>query len=134
MKKKYDDMIDLPRHVSKVRQRMSIENRAAQFSPFAALTGYDEAVKETSRLTDDRVELDENAMAIIDMKLNMLSDKTDELREVSITYFKTDPKKKGGTYITEVVGVKKVDSLERRLVLENDNKIFIDDILDIDIE
>lgn len=129
----YDDIINLPHHVSSTRPRMSSENRAAQFSPFAALTGYDAAVKETGRLTDKRIELDDNAMAQLDMKLHMLSDRISQLPEVSITHFKEDEKKDGGVYITTMGRIKKIDIYKRLIVFEDDDKVEIDDVIDIDI-
>lgn len=93
---KYDDIIDLPHHVSKVHPQMSRENRAAQFSPFAALTGYEEAVKEMGRLTDRRMILDEYKKEEIDRKLRVLKEHMDI--KVSITWFVSDPFKEGGAY------------------------------------
>lgn len=133
----YDDIINLPHHVSTTRPRMSRENRAAQFAPFAALTGYDSAIKETSRTVDKKIELDENAIEDLDHKLQMISDQLShrhvENPEVCITHFVKDKKKSGGTYITTNSQIKKIDSFERVVVLVNGNSIKIDDILDISV-
>ena len=134
MSEPYDDIINLPHHVSSKHPQMSIENRAAQFSPFAALTGYDAAIKETSRTTDQRIELDESAMADLDMKLHMLTDRIADQPEISVTYFQKDEKKGGGTYVTAVNHVNKIDAFEMTIFLANGEKISIDDILDIECD
>jgi len=113
---------------------MSIMNRAAQFAAFAALTGYDAAVKETARLTDERIELDENALDDLAMKLSMLADMINDHPEIAITYFRPDEKKEGGAYVTAVGAVKKLDEYERVIVLMNGEKIPIVDVLDIECE
>lgn len=109
----YDDIIDLPRHVSTTRPQMSRENRAAQFSPFAALTGYDAAIRETARLTDEKIELGEGAVADLDMKLGMLADLIDDHPEIAMIYFRPDEKKSGGSYVTVAGALKKIDEYER---------------------
>ena len=100
----YEDIINLPHHVSKTRPQMSMLDRAAQFSPFAALTGYDAAIKETGRLTDEKIEMDEDRKAALDMKQAYLIEMIDEQPEISVTYFLPDTKKSGGSYVT-VTGV-----------------------------
>ena len=130
----YDDIINLPHHTSTSRPHMSAYDRAAQFSPFAALTGYDAAITETARLTDKRVELDEYSKADLNERLCMIQDQMDEQLEVSITYFQPDKKKSGGAYITSTGCVKKIDEYERTVVMQDDTKIPIDDILKIDGE
>jgi hypothetical protein len=106
---KYDDIINMPHHVSATRPQMSRENRAAQFSPFAALTGYDAAVLETARVTEQKIELGESAIDELDMKLNMLADMIDSHPKVSITHFVPDTKKDGGSYVTTTGAVKRID-------------------------
>ena len=128
----YDDIINLPHHVSASRPRMSALDRAAQFSPFAALTGYDDAVKETARLTDERVELDESSKAALNERLLMIQGQLDDQPQVSIIYFQPDDKKAGGTYITATGSVKKIDEYERTAVMKDGTKISIDDIIKID--
>lgn len=128
----YDDIINLPHHVSASRPRMSALDRAAQFSPFAALTGYDDAVKETARLTDERVELDESSKAALNERLLMIQGQLDDQPQVSIIYFQPDDKKAGGTYITATGCVKKIDEYERTAAMKDGTKISIDDIIKID--
>ena len=131
---KYDDIINLPHHTSPKRPRMSMIDRAAQFSPFAALTGYDAAVKETARLTDRRIELTEDSRAALDRKQQLLVDNLAEHPEVSVTYFVPDERKAGGAYITNTGSVKKVDDYLRLLILTDGTKIPLDDILDMESE
>jgi len=111
---------------------MSAHDRATQFSPFAALTGYDSAITETARLTDIRVELDEDSKAALNERLCIIQDQMDEQPEVSITYFQLDKKKSGGAYITATGCVKKIDEYERTVVMLDDTKISIDEIFEID--
>lgn len=128
----YDDIINLPHHVSASRPRMSALDRAAQFSPFAALTGYDDAVKETARLTDERIELDESSKAALNERLLMIQGQLNDQPQVSIIYFQPDDKKAGGTYITATGCVKKIDEYERTAAMKDGTKISIDDIIKID--
>ena len=130
--KGYEDIINLPHHISPTRQQMPMSDRAAQFSPFAALTGYDAAIKETGRLTDERIELDEEALTALDMKYQLLIDAFDDAPEVTITYFQPDERKAGGKYITATSAVKKADDFERRITMQNGTKIPMDDVLSID--
>jgi hypothetical protein len=108
-KGKYDDIIDLPHHVSYRHARMSRIDRAAQFSPFAALTGYEAAVQETARLTEGQKELDETALAVLNEKLRLLADLIEDKPQVSITYFRPDERKQGGAYLTVEGSVKTID-------------------------
>ena len=130
----YDDIIDLPHPVSATRSRMSIANRAAQFSPFAALTGYDAAISETARLTSERIELDEGDIAILDSKLSILKDMIADHPDIAVTYFQADKKKAGGSYVTVSGAVKKIDDYESAIVLMNGKKITIEDIIGIECE
>lgn len=130
----YDDIINLPHHNSPAHPRMSLTNRAAQFSPFAALTGFESAIEETARHTDKRIELDENSLAALDRKLQLLAKQMSDLPEAAITFFQPDQKKAGGRYLTLVGVVKKVDNYEKSVVLMNGKKIMIADILDIECE
>ena len=111
---------------------MSMMDRAAQFSPFAALTGYDAAIKETGRLTDEKIEMDEEALNILNMKFQILVDSLDDEPEVTFTYFKPDERKAGGAYIEVTGTVKKVDDFERLIVMQNGMKMPMDDILNIE--
>lgn len=131
---RYDSIKKLPHYQSVTRPHMSLYDRAAQFSPFAALTGYDDAVKETARLTDTKAELDEYEKAAINERLNRIQDTFDVQPEVSITYFLPDKKKSGGAYITVTGCVKKVDEYEHVVVMRNGTKVPIDDIAEIDGE
>lgn len=128
----YEDIINLPHHVSKTRPQMSMLDRAAQFSPFAALTGYDAAIKETGRLTDEKQELDDDTKAALDMKQAYLMEMIDEQPEISVTYFLPDTKKAGGAYATVIGKLKRFDEYERLLILTDGKKIPMDDIADIE--
>ena len=128
---KYDDIINLPHHQSKNRPHMSMADRAAQFSPFAALTGYDEAVKETARLTDRKQELSEEDMAALSAKMALLKERISKQPEVTVTYFIPDGKKVGGAYSTICGKVKRIDDFERTLTLTNQTIVPLDDIADM---
>ena len=132
MSNKYDDIINLPYPQSASRKRMSMTDRAAQFSPFAALVGYEDAVEETARLTDERLELAEDMKAIIDAKLGAIVDKINERPTVTITYFVPDEKKSGGKYVTATDKAKSVDELERTISLSEKGAIPIENIRSID--
>mgnify|MGYP000883885929 CR=1 FL=1 len=134
MNKRYDEIINLPHHVSKTRPQMPMSDRAAQFAPFAALTGYDAAIKETGRLTDERIELDVEVLSALDMKYQILMDALDEEPEVEITYFKPDERKAGGAYVTATGAVIKVDDFERRITMQDGAKIPMNDVLSIEGE
>ena len=128
----YDDIINLPHHQSLTRPHMSAYDRAAQFSPFAALTGYDDAVAETARLTDTKVELDEYSKEALNERLNMIQESLNEQPEISITYFLPDKKKTGGAYITTSGCAKMIDEYEHIVLMRDGIKIPIDDIAEID--
>ena len=128
----YDDIINLPHHVSTTRPQMSMMDRAAQFSPFAALTSYDAAIKETGRLTDEKIEMDEEALNILNMKFQILARCLDDEPEVTFTYFKPDERKAGGAYLTASGVVKKIDDFERMIVMRNGMKMPMGDILNIE--
>lgn len=134
MNGKYDEIMGLPHHVSKTRPQMPMSDRAAQFAPFAALTGYDAAIKETGRLTDERIELDVEALSALDMKYQLLMEALDEAPEVTITYFQPDERKAGGKYVSAVGTVKKIDDFERRITMRDGTRIPMDDVLSIDGE
>ena len=123
----YSSIIDHPHHQSATRPRMSMTARAAQFSPFAALSGYGEAVDETARLTEEKVVLDEDAVAEINRKLVM----TKDAAQVAITYFAEDVLKEGGTYVVAAGEVKKIDTAERKVIMKDGTVIPIEDIFDI---
>lgn len=123
---KYESIINLPRPSSKKHKPMAMIDRAAQFSPFAALTGYDDAVKETARLTDTEMERDEDLMALLNNKLNILIEKEYEYPEITVEYFLPDDKKSGGAYRQISGTFKKVDMAERNIVFASGEKIPID--------
>ena len=131
MNNRYDEIINLPHHVSKTRPRMPMSDRAAQFAPFAALTGYDSAIKETGRLTDERIELDEEALTALDRKYQLLMDTLDDAPEVTITYFQPDERKAGGQYVSATGTVKKVDTFGRRILLQDGTRIPLDSVYDL---
>ena len=131
MSSKYDEIMSLPHHVSKTRSQMPMSDRAAQFAPFAALTGYDDAVKETGRLTDDKIELEENSLNELNAKIQLLRESLADVPEITFTYFKPDERKAGGAYLTTTGTVKKLDDYERLIVLQNGTKLPMDDIWDI---
>ena len=120
MKNDYSDIIDHPHYVSKTRPQMSELERAAQFSPFAALTGYDAAIQETGRLTDERMEIGEEEKAMLDRKQQYL------LEIIS------DKRKSGGAYVSVTGKLKRLDDVERMLVLTDGKKIPLDDITDLE--
>ena len=133
MSSKYDEIINLPHHVSRTRPQMPMADRAAQFAPFAALTGYGDAVKETGRLTDEKVELGESALDALNVKLARLREHLASAPEVTFTYFKPDERKAGGAYLTTKGVVKKIDDYERVIVLRDGTRLVLDDILDMEI-
>lgn len=130
----YDDIIDLPHHVSNTRSHMSMRDRAAQFSPFAALTGYDAAIRETGRLTESRIDLSEESRAALDRRQSFLMKHISEHPEVTVTYFVHDERKAGGAYITVTGRVKRVVEDMRQLILLNGMKIPFDEIIELESE
>ena len=131
MNNRYDEIMGLPHHVSKTRPQMPMSDRAAQFAPFAALTGYDSAIKETGRLTDERIELDEEALTALDRKYQLLMDALDDEPEVTIIYFQPDERKAGGQYVSATGTVKKVDTFGRRILLQDGTRIPLDSVYDL---
>ncbi len=129
----YDDLIYLPHHVSKTRKPMSMAERAAQFAPFAALTGYEESLNETARITDQKIELDENAIEELDARLQFLADHLSDKPEITAVYFVKDEKKSGGAYVEVTERVKKIDATSRTLLLEIGTVIPIDDLFSLHI-
>ena len=129
----YDDIIDLPHHVSDTRPRMSRLDRAAQFSPFATLTGYGAAIKETARLTDERSELGEYELMELNAGIHMLMERIDEHPQVESTYFKPDERKDGGAYLTVKGRAKRLNEYERFILLEDGTEIPFDDIYKIEL-
>lgn len=137
---KYDDIINLPHHVSASHPQMSLLDRAAQFSPFAALTGHDAAIRETQRLTEEWVDLDEDEKKLLDEKLQMIRESLsvgkDEhsLPEIIFTYFKPDEKKSGGAYLSAQGKVRKIDEYSHQVILEDGTALAIEYIVGIEGE
>ena len=134
MSGKYDDIIALPHPEPRTHPRMSLHDRAAQFSPFAALTGHSAAIAETGRLTDSRITLDESEMARVDAALQRLQELLPQAPAVSITYFVPDERKTGGSYQTITGVVRRIDTVNSVLLLTDRREIPIADIFDITIE
>lgn len=128
----YDDMIDLPHPTSKKHPRMSIRDRAAIFSPFAALSGHGAAIVETARLTDRRMELDEDTKEELDQKQAVLMEHIEEQPEVTVTWFQPDERKEGGAYLTVTGRLKKIDEAERTLTLLDGMSILLEDVVGIE--
>ena len=128
---KYKDIIDLPHKQSSKRPHMSLSDRAAQFAPFAALTGYDDAIVETGRLTDKKIELSEEALYLLNAKYQILLAHLADNAEIILTYFVPDKNKSGGAYVEKQGVVKRLDTFERQLILCDGTKILMDDILTI---
>ena len=129
---RYDDIINLPHHVSSKRPQMPILERAAQILPFSALTGYEDAVKETARLTDTRIELEESEKDLLNTKLHVLLDNLATEPKVKITYFLPDGRKSGGKYVSKMGTVIKIDLYNRQIKLEDETVIPLDDIFAIE--
>jgi len=131
---KYGDIIALPHHRSTRHPHMPLADRAAQFSPFAALTGHGEAIRETARLTDSKTELSEEVKTYLNARLSFLSENIKEHPEISVTYFLPDERKAGGAYVSKIGFVKKINEYEHTLVMQDGIVIPIDDIVAIDGE
>ena len=127
----YDDIIDLPHHVSKKHKQLGKDSYAAQFSPFAALTGYDGIVSEAARLTDERIELGETDLEILSTKLQIIAKHIKERPEITFTYFLKDEKKSGGSYLIKTGNVKQINDVERLLLFTDGSKLPIDDVVDM---
>jgi len=132
MSSKYSDMFNMPHHVSEKRPKMSIKDRAAQFSPFAALTGHDAAIRETARVTEQRIILDESEKNILDEGLKIIASNIGNKPEISLVYFREDELKDGGSYeeITDIVV--KIDYYGRVIVMKSGISVNFDDIYKID--
>lgn len=131
---KYDDIISLPHHVSPVHPPMPVGDRAAQFAPFAALTGYEEAVEEAARLTDNRTELNMDRIEELDRELRRLKEHIKERPKAEIIFFKPDERKAGGAFVTAYGEVKKIDEYLGKVIMEDGSIIPIGDIYEINTE
>ena len=130
MKNPYEDIIALPRHVSPTRPQMSMRDRAAQFASFAALTGFDDAIRETGRLTDEKPVLSEEARGLLNRKLQRILAECPEA-ELEILYFVPDGKKAGGACRTVTGRIRQIDEIGRTIVLSDRTAVPMEDVLDI---
>lgn len=122
----YDDIINMPHHVSPSHPQMPDSERAAQFSPFAALTGYEGAIEETARLTEEKHEITDSVRDALDCSLTALMQRPDPDRKIDITYFVPDSKKDGGEYVTETIQIRRIDFAAREIVTSDKRRIGID--------
>ena len=127
----YEDIVNLPSHISEKYPQPTMEDRAARFAPFAAITGYEEMVLEEARVTEERIDLDEGTLSQLNEKLNMIQEFLDEEPEVTITYFEPDKKKSGGAYVSITGIVKRIDEYEHLVIMTDGKKINIEDIYGI---
>lgn len=132
--KSYEDIINLQHHVSTKHPHMSLEERSAQFAPFSALTGYEDCVEEAARLTDDRIDIGEDAREILNKKIANIIKIIDKKQKIKVTYFIPDDKKSGGKYTTIEKKIKNIDQINQELILINGPKIKLHDIIDISKE
>lgn len=130
---RYDDIINLPHHVSTTHTPMPVADRAAQFSPFAALTGYEDAIDETARLTQDWIELDENEKERLNEKFQQIREQLPTHPQVIFTYFEPDQKKQGGAYLTIEGRVKKIDEYRGAFILEDGREVLIESIVGVEM-
>lgn len=132
---KYDDILYLPHHVSPTRHRMTMAERAAQFSPFAALIGYEGAVRETSRMTNSKIDLSEDEKTVLDRKQQLILAMLEqgEQPSLTITYFQPDKKKDGGEYVTITGNLKKVADTDGKIILMDGIEINFSQITNIEI-
>ena len=131
MEKKYEDMVYMPHHVSLRHPHMSRRNRAAQFAPFAAVTGHEESIGEVARYVEEKIELDDNQKELVDNKIRAVFNSAGEKRKVSIIYFKRDKRKKGGGYFIVRGFIEKFDEWTREVVMVRNVRIPVEDIYDI---
>ena len=128
----YEDIVNLPPHISKRHPQPTMMDRAARFAPFAAITGYEEMVLEEARVTEERIDLDEGTLSLLNEKLNMIQEFLDEEPEIKITYFEPDKKKAGGAYIDIIGTVKRIDEYECLVIMTDGKKIRIEDIYSLE--
>ena len=128
----YEDIINMPHHVSTTHPQMPLTDRAAQFSPFAALTGHGAAIQETARLTDAFRELDEDRKVQLDELLQLIRENQSRKSEIEVTYFQADSKKSGGAYVTVQGRVKKIDDYNHRILFADGTEVLMENILAIE--
>ena len=134
MQRDYSDIINLPHHQSSTRKRMSMHDRAAQFAPFSALTGYEAAIKETARITERKSELDEDTLIELNRRMLMVLDNIDMKPFIMVKYFIADKKKQGGTYEIYKGNIRKIDDLKHILIFDDEKKIAMDCVVSIEGE
>ena len=132
MSSTYDDLLNLPHHTAAVQPAMPMQNRAAQFAPFAALVGYDAIIRETARLTDEKADLDESIKAELNEKLRLLLELLPQQPEVTITYFQPDGRKAGGSYRTVTKIVRKYRSIDNMLIMMDGAQIPVNEIVSLE--
>ncbi len=130
---KYQDIIHLSRPRSQRHPHMSAHDRAGQFSPFAALTGFEAAIAETQRLTDSRITLEEGAKELLDQRMQEILEGIETQPLVKILWFRYDPRKTGGEYITHTGQVKKVDTYNRQMLFTDGSAIPLEEIFSISL-
>ena len=130
---KYDDILNLPHHVSNTRPHISMHDRAAQFSPFAALTGYDDTVRETARLTDEKLELTADRINDLNQKIAFLKEHAEERPPITVEYFIPDEKKSGGKYVTLSGEFRRIDEYNHNMVFTSGEEIPLNDIFSIEL-
>ena len=128
----YSDIIDHPHYQSKTRPHMPMSSRAAQFSPFAAVVGYDDAVEETARFTDSMIELSEDEIVLLNEALGRLRETIGEKPQIKVTYFVPDAKKEGGEYVAKSGVVKRIDEYENVLIFTDGDKVALSDIIKVE--
>lgn len=131
---KYEDIIRLPHPDPKNHPRMSMHDRAAQFSPFAALTGHGDHIREKARLTDGKAEMEEDELALLDERIRCLREHLAEKPQVTVAYFRPDERKDGGAYLTVTGTVRKIDEYEHRILFDDGTAVDIGEIYDIDVD
>ena len=131
---KYDDIINLPRPISKTHKPMPRKDRAAQFAPFKALVGLDDEVDEAARLVDKRIELDENEKEILNERLLIIAENITDRPLIRVTYFVPDEKKEGGRYVTDSASVKKLDTIEKTIVFTDGRTVHMSDIFSVELD
>lgn len=134
MSGKYDDILHLPHPTSAKHPRMPLSDRAAIFSPFAALSGHGAAIAETARLTEQRIELDEDTKAELDRRQAVLTEHIEERPEITVTWFQQDRRKEGGAYLTTTGQLKRLDEIQRVLILTDGTRIPLDDVIGLESE
>ena len=125
---RYDDIIGLPHHRSAVRPHMPLADRAAQFSPFAVLSGYGAVIAETARLTDRRIELDEDEKTVIAQKLQIVAEHIRERPEITVTWFRPDERKEGGAYLTVTGAVRRIDGYDQAILMADGTRVPVCDV------